>query len=184
MSDAPLPAWVGTAARAVETIAASLWLGGLVALGAFAAPAVFGIVPAPWSADAMTVVFRRFDRLALTAAAVVLACEMVRARTGSTPPDRVDRARTGTALAAAALAAVVGGWASPRIADLHAAGAIRGVDAYGVANQLAAQGAELDRVHHLAEWASQGEVVFLVGFLLLMNIPARAASVGPSVEAR
>ena len=52
--------------------AIGVWLGGLVALGAIAAPVVFAIVPMPASADAMTVVFRRFDLVAMACAAVAI----------------------------------------------------------------------------------------------------------------
>ena len=49
--------------------------GGFATLGAVVAPLVFGIVPAPASADAMTAVFRRFDSVAIVCAVVVLVAE-------------------------------------------------------------------------------------------------------------
>ena len=48
-------------------LAVAVWLGGLAALGAVAAPVVFSRVPWPSSADAMTIVFRRFDAVAMAA---------------------------------------------------------------------------------------------------------------------
>lgn len=158
---------VETALRAAATLACALWLGGLVALGAIAAPAVFGLVPAPYSGDAMTTAFRRFDRVALTCAIVVLACELAAARLANRR-ERQDLVRGGAALAAAALAAIVGAWASPRIEELHLAGALRG---------LGALGNELDRVHRLAEWAGKGQVVLLALYLVMVNRAAPAASI-------
>ena len=53
-------------ATAISTLAAAVWLGGILVLGAIVAPIVFHEVPAPTSADAMTHVFLRFDRLVRT----------------------------------------------------------------------------------------------------------------------
>ena len=66
----------------VALLAVAVWLGGLVALGAVAAPVVFSTVPWPSSADAMSIVFRRFDAVAMACAAIVLATEAVRAVAG------------------------------------------------------------------------------------------------------
>ena len=146
---------------AVASLAIALWLGGLVALGALAAPVVFAIVPLPTSADAMTVVFRRFDLLAMACAAVALGCEagggFVRAlgRSPGSGGDRarfVDHARVAATALAAAAAAVEGASVSPRIAALHAGGAIRGVSDAG---------RELARLHDLAELLGKSEVVLL-----------------------
>ena len=59
----------------VALLAVAVWLGGLTALGAVAAPVVFSTVPWPSSADAMSIVFRRFDAVAMACAAIVLATE-------------------------------------------------------------------------------------------------------------
>jgi hypothetical protein len=138
-------------------LAVAVWLGGLIALGALAAPVIFSMVPFPSSADAMTVVFRRFDLVAMTCAAVVLGTEAARALQ-SRRPTRVDRARTVLALVAAAAAVFEGVKVSPRIAALHTGGAIRGLGEGGV---------ELARLHHVAEWCGQIEVVSLVGVVVL-----------------
>jgi hypothetical protein len=152
---------------AVALLAVALWLGGLVALGAIAAPVVFSVVPLPTSADAMTVVFRRFDLLAMACAAVALGCEacsgFVRAFQGSSD-GRSERRRlvdhfrvVATALAAAA-AAFEGASVSPQIARLHAGGAIRGV---------ADAGKELGRLHDLAELLGKSQVMLLAAVVVL-----------------
>src|ERR1700733_12674178 len=110
----------------IALLAVAVWLGGAIALGAVAAPVVFSVVPWPSSADAMTIVFRRFDAVAMTCAAVVLATEAARAAGGSR--QRRDHARAFVSLLAAAAAVFEGAHVSPRIAALHAAGAVRGVD--------------------------------------------------------
>jgi hypothetical protein len=138
-------------------LAAAVWLGGLVALGAVAAPVVFSVAPWPASADAMTIVFRRFDGIAMGCAVVVLVTESMRAasRAGYA---RADVARTAVAAAAAGAAVVEGMIISPRIAALHVAGAIRGVAAGGI---------ELARFHDLAEFCGELEVALLVAFVVL-----------------
>jgi hypothetical protein len=147
----------------VSLLALALWAGGLVALGAFAAPAVFGNVPAPWSGDAMTIAFRRFDSFAIGCALVALVCEaglaMVRR-----PVERVDLARGASLAAMTVLALGQALVLSPRIASLHAAGAIRG---FGEA------GRELDIVHDRAKMA--GQIVLLLALVVVVLHVARLA---------
>src|SRR5688572_13404979 len=84
---------------AIYLLALALWLGGLVVLGAIVAPTVFRIVPAPTSADAMTVVFRRFDVIAIAAGVVALVSEALFALRGP-KPLRSDLVRALFAIAA------------------------------------------------------------------------------------
>jgi hypothetical protein len=134
-------------------LALGVWVGGMFALGAIAAPVVFGTVPAPTSADAMTIVFRRFDRVAIACVLVVLAVEaalvLAPRWTGSTRITRVDVARVGAAVVAAACAFAGGLFVSPKIEALHRAGAIRG---------LGPAGLELESAHRLAERLGSAEL--------------------------
>lgn len=141
----------------VSLLAVAVWLGGLVALGAITAPVVFSMVSMPASADAMTVVFRRFDQVAMACAALVLASEAMRAvaRVGFT---WVDHARAATGVVAAALAVYEGASVSPRIAALHAGGAIRGMGEAGI---------ELSHLHDIAELCGKTEVILLVAVVVL-----------------
>lgn len=153
-------------------MALAIWLGGIVALGACAAPIVFAKVPAPLSGDTMGAIFRRFDTVAMGCAVVVLAAEAVRslARTGKL--SLWDRLRGGASLVAAGCAAYVGLVSSPAISALHAAGVVRGVGA---------SGAELERVHHLAEILGKTEV--LVGLLLIaLHVATLPSSTRPERE--
>jgi putative copper export protein len=156
MSRAPRLA-VSRVLTIVALLAVAVWLGGLIALGAVAAPVVFSTVPWPSSADAMSIVFRRFDAVAMACAAILLATEAARA-VGGLAFSRADHARALVSLLAAAAAVVEGIKISPRIAALHAAGAIRGVDAPGV---------ELARLHDWAERCGKMELLLLSVVIVL-----------------
>lgn len=147
-------------ARVLTVLALAVWLGGLVTLGALVAPIVFGVVPAPSSADAMTLVFRRFDRVALVCAAVVALAEVIRAR-GTPSISRFDLARTSAGVLAGLLRTIEAAWVSPEIASLHHQGAVRGSGALGEA---------LERAHHLAELLAKAELALLVVFAVLLAL--------------
>ena len=144
----------------VYLLAVALWAGGLTVLGAVVAPTVFRIVPAPTSADAMTVVFGRFDGIAMTCAAVALVAEATLAVRGG-KVTRLDLVRGIAAVVAGALAIAVGAWLSPGIAALHRAGAVRGSGEPGLA---------LERLHRLAETAGKGQLLLLVVVLVLVLV--------------
>jgi hypothetical protein len=158
----------------VALLAAAMWLGGLVALGAIAAPVVFSVAPWPSSADAMTIVFRRFDGLAMACASIVVATEAVRAA-ARMPFARADIARTVVAVLGATAAVLEGTFISPRIAALHAAGAIRGVGAGGT---------EMARLHDLAEACGQAEVVLLAVYVVLQVLTLSPGDRTARVDAR
>jgi hypothetical protein len=100
----------------------------------------------------MTLVFRRFDQVAMACGAIVLASEAARA-IARVSFVRADWARVASSVAASALAIWQGEYVSPRIALLHMGGAIRGVgDA----------GAELSRLHDLAETLGKTQVLLLI----------------------
>jgi hypothetical protein len=171
--EAPARAWIRRSLSIVALLAVAVWLGGLIALGAIAAPVVFSHVSFPASADAMTLVFRRFDAVAMASAAVVLGTEAVRPAAGM-PFARPDHARALVSLLAAALAVFEGVKVSPRIADLHAAGAIRGVDAAGV---------ELARLHDLAETCGKAQLV-LLAIVVGLHVIALSSPAGASPRSR
>jgi len=141
----------------VQLLAIALWAGGLVALGAVVAPIVFRNVPAPTSADAMTLVFARFDKVTIACGAVALVMEAAFAVWGG-KATRLDVAR-GVALAVAVgLAVTVAAWLTPGIAGLHHAGAVR---------NFGPDGTELERLHKLAEALAKGELVLLLAVVVL-----------------
>lgn len=149
---------------AVALIAIAVWLGGYATLGAVVAPLVFGMVPAPWSADAMTAVFRRFDSVAIACAVVALLAEAGHALLRARPIARLDIARASLVAGAAALAIVMATVLSPHIARLHEDGAVRGSGPLGV---------ELDEVHHTAERVAKTELALLAASIALYAFALR-----------
>jgi hypothetical protein len=148
----------------VGVLAASLWLGGLLALGALVAPVVFRIVPAPSSGDAMTVVFHRFDQVSLACAAVVALAEAVRARAGGVA--RIDVARIVCAVIAAGCTLIIAVSLTPTIASLHVAGAVRAIGPLGE---------QLDRAHDWATRLAKIEALALA-ILIALHVASRGTS--------
>jgi hypothetical protein len=156
----------------VAVVFAGLWLGGMLALGAVAAPIVFGTLPAPLSGDVMTPIFRRFDRVALACAVVLVVVELVRAA-GKERIARLDLARIVAVLGAAGLVTWQALVLSPRIESLHVQGAVRGSGDLGQA---------LDATHKLVEAEARAQL-FLVVVVIALHVfgvarPAKAAVSG------
>lgn len=156
-------------ARVAYAFAVALWAGGKATLGAVVAPVVFRVVAAPASADAMTRVFRRFDRVALACALVAVLSEGV--LLFSSRVNRRGRARAGLLAAATGLASVGAAFLSPGIEALHRAGAIRGLGADGLA---------LERLHAWAERLAKAELLLLVGVLSLIVLQGTPVAVSGS----
>ncbi len=141
---------IDRAAAAVACLAAGTLAGGMIALGACAAPMVFKLTPAPFSGNAMGAAFARFDRIAIGASAVVLGAEVVRTWLArARPPAIVARVRRFAAILLAGAAAVMGIYVSPTINQLHERGVRRGEGE---------QGQLLESVHARAELLGKAEV--------------------------
>ncbi len=149
----------------IALVALTAWIGGLLTLGAIVAPIVFAAVPFALAADTMALVFARYDKLAMGAAAVVLATEAVRARTGARL-TRGQVARVVTTVVLAGMAVVEGLWITPKIAGLHAEGAVRGVGEAGLA---------LASAHAMAEQLGKGQAL-----LAVLLIALHVGTVGPA----
>ncbi len=161
---------IDRAAASVAVVAAGVLLGGLVALGACAAPTVFALVPRPLAGNAMGATFARWDRVAIGVAAVLLASELVRTWAGAKRARRLlPRIRRLTAVLAALCVAYIGSVLSPRILQLHESGVTRGEGE---------QGAELEAVHKRAELVGKFEAVLALGlaFLHVFTLPSRRES--------
>jgi hypothetical protein len=164
--------FAGRALDAIGLLALAVWLGGYATIGAVVAPLVFGRVPAPYSADAMTAVFRRFDAIAIVCAALALLVEAGHAALRARLIAKLDIARASLVGAAAVLAIYGGVVVSPHIERLHVEGAVRGSGPLGL---------ELDSVHHTAERIAKLELALLLGALALYAFrPARDASPPPA----
>jgi hypothetical protein len=152
--------WLVPAVAFVYALAVAIWAGGLAVLGAIVAPTVFRNVAAPASADAMILVFRRFDAVAMTCGVVALVAEATLAFRGGRV-TRLDVVRGIGLTIATGLAMAVGLWLAPGIAALHRDGAIRGSGESGMA---------LERLHSLAEAAGKGQLFLLLAVLALVIV--------------
>jgi hypothetical protein len=137
-------------ATGAAVLAIGLWIGGLVALGACAAPFVFQRTPAPYSGDAMGAAFARFDSITLGCAVVLLGAEATRTwASGKRGRTTVARVRRVLGVVLAAAAAYVAMACTPQIQALHAA---------GVRRNDGPQGVELERIHKTAELVGKLEL--------------------------
>lgn len=145
------------AAATIAVLAAGVWVGGMIALGACAAPFVFRLTPAPFSGDAMGAAFARFDQIAIGASVVILAGEVARTwaagRKGRSAAARVRRV---IAVIMAASAAYIGLTLTPQIIELHRSGVRRNVGDDGVM---------LERIHKRAELVGKVEVALGAGLI-------------------
>lgn len=130
-------------AASVAALCAGTLFGGLLALGACAAPMVFRLAPAPFSGNAMGAAFARWDRVAVAVSGVLLVCEVARTWAARGRSRRlVPRLRRIAAVVVGLCAVFIGTKLSPRILELHEAGARRGEGEAGM---------QLDAVHRQAE---------------------------------
>jgi hypothetical protein len=152
-------ALVDRVAASIGALAAGAWVGGMIALGACAAPFVFRLTPAPFSGDAMSSAFARFDQLALGASVLLLGAEVARTwAAGRRGGNLAARTRRALAIAMAAGAAYTGLSLTPRIIELHRQGVRQGDGELGM---------ELARVHGRAESVGKLETLFGVGLVVL-----------------
>lgn len=157
MQSSAAPRRVVVAIASIQVLALALWAGGLITLGAVVAPIVFHTVPAPTSADAMTLVFARFDRVMIVCGAVALVAEATLAVRGGRV-ERADVVRMVALVVAVGLAITIAAWLTPGIAALHEGGAVRGSGPAGL---------ELERLHGLAEALAKAELAFLLLVVVL-----------------
>lgn len=157
-------------AATVAALSAGVFVGGMVALGACAAPFVFRLTPAPFSGDAMGAAFARFGQIALGASVLILGGEVVRTwasgKRGRTIGARVRRI---AGILLAVLTAYVGLTLTPRINQMHRAGVIR---------DESPEGQALERTHKQAEMVGKVEVALgiVLVFLHVLTLPARRPS--------
>jgi uncharacterized membrane protein len=147
-------------------VASAAWVGGMLTLGALVAPVVFTMIPAPGAADAMTVVFQRFDTMALVCVAVIVASEAWRSAGAEEPVGRLDLARMAVGALGAVLVLLQALWITPAIVALHRGGAIRG---------LGPDGLSLDRIHGYAETCGKAQAAFGLVLIALHVFTVRHA---------
>ncbi len=149
--------WLDRSFASVAVIAVGVAIGGMLALGACAAPFVFSLTPAPDNGTAMGAAFARFDRIALTCSMLLLAAEVVRTVVAwGTPRTMAPRLRRVFGVLFAACTAYSGLALTPTINDLHRAGVVR---------SEGDDGARLDAIHKRAELVGKAELA--VGVILV-----------------
>ena len=141
---------IASAAEVVATVAIALWLGGVLALGAFAAPVVFQSLELDTAGAVMGTIFARFDRLVVAVAVIIIASEVVRVACEGAR-GTIARARLAIAAVLVGLALVSSLWLGPQINKLFEAGVHRGIGAAGM---------EMDRLHR---WASTAGKLAIAG---------------------
>ena len=132
-------------AAIVAAIMLGVWMGGMLALGAVAAPMVFEFTPYPFSGRAMGAAFQRFDTIAILCSVILLGCEVGRTiLTMKTPAARawLPRLRRYGAIVMALGAVYSGVRLSPGIMELHEQGARR---------NIGPEGEMLEQLHQQAE---------------------------------
>jgi hypothetical protein len=135
--------WADKTAAVVAIVAWALWLGGMIALGACAAPFVFQLTPYPFSGQAMGAAFARFDSIAITCSVIALGAEAVRTLLSSRHRQTLAvRLRRYLAMLIALGAVYTGLRLTPAILSMHND---------GVRRNVGAQGSELERIHRQAE---------------------------------
>lgn len=73
-----MPNWTWLILHFFHTLALGLWVGGIVAVGALTAPAVFGVASSrPEAGRIMASVFRRFDAVIMGCIAVLVATSVL-----------------------------------------------------------------------------------------------------------
>jgi uncharacterized membrane protein len=157
---------IDQAAVAVAVLAAGIWMGGMIALGACAAPFVFRLTPDPYSGEAMGAAFARFDQIAIGAAVIMLGAEVARTWAqgprGRSAPARVRRL---LAILMAAGAVYSGLVLTPSISGAHRAGVRQGIGP---------EGAELSQIHKRASTIGKVEIAFGVALVALHVFTLRA----------
>ena len=151
----------------LECLGLALMIGGMLALGAFVAPAVFHAFPKPEAGAVMTLIFRRYDVLLGLSAILVVLGEMISLLW---EPVRCCRWQRGIRLLITFLLAGSLGIGifstNPQIERFQHQGVQRGV---GPAGQ------QFDQLHHQSE--------SLYKFGLLLAIALLALRVGSSIPA-
>ncbi len=161
---------IDKAAVVLAVTAYGMIAGGMIALGACAAPFVFKLTPHPFSGQAMGAAFSRFDYIAVACAVIGLGAEVVRTvltlktkAAGSWWP----RVRRYAAILLALGSVYSGTQLSPQIMAFHQA---------GVRRNVGPEGDQLERVHKQAELIGK-LVVALAAALIALHVGTTS---GPS----
>lgn len=147
----------------MEFLGLALMIGGMLALGAFVAPAVFGNFPREAAGLVMTRIFRRYDAVLLVSLILVFAGETIRTVFLGSFGRWLDRVRYAVMIVLAVLTLFTVLIVHPQIESFQQAGVRRGVGEQGMA---------FDRLHRQSETLYKGGLALAVILLVLASIPA------------
>ncbi len=148
-------------ANVIEYLALSLMIGGMLALGAFVAPAIFGNLPLDEAAKVMTLIFRRYDGVMFVGLILIVFGEVVRMATSDAFSRLVHRIRYVGVVLLVCLSLFSLFVVNPKIAQFQHQGVVRGVGKAGIA---------LDQTHRQAEMLYKTELSLEVLILILLSI--------------
>jgi len=149
-----------------QLVGLALMVGGMLALGAFAAPAVFSSFPRAEAGEAMTQVFLRFDNVLLGCAVLIIAGEVGRFLGGWIETSTLGMARW------VLLAAIVG---ITLFNSLSLNPTINRLIHHPEFNQNPAVVQEFQHAHHLSEQLYKTALV--IGAMALLLSPFLGSSV-------
>ena len=135
---------VASLAETVAAVAMVAWVGGIAALGAFAARIVFRDLPRGLAAPTMSTIFRSFDGL-IVACVIVLAAAVIARLFAVGLRGRADRIALAAASALIVLGALDVGYVHPAIERMFLAG--RTLEpAFAALHKLSSRSANLEIV--------------------------------------
>lgn len=135
---------VGAVSEAVAAVAIAAWVGGIAALGAYAARIVFRDLPRGLAAPTMSTIFRSFDGLVVACLLLLAAAAIVRLFTLGLR-GRADRIALAATSALLVLGALDVGYVHPAIERMFLAG--RTLEpAFAALHKLSSRSANLEVV--------------------------------------
>lgn len=157
-SESSKRAWISVTAETVATLAVVPWLGGLIALGAIAAPEVFGRLERETAGSLMGPIFRNFDTLVIVAALVFAAAEIARVAVVGAR-GWLARVRLGAGALLVACGLISALWLGPQIGEAFDTGVRR--------DHTSDAGRAMDTAHRRAELAGKTAIILGASWLAL-----------------
>jgi Domain of unknown function (DUF4149) len=143
----------------LEHLGLAFMIGGMLALGAFVAPALFHNFPLPEAGIVMTAIFRRYDIVLAVSVAFILMGEIIHLSTVGFSKQLKDRFR----LVMVLLIAIVSFFSlvliHPKMEGYQKAGVVRGVGETGM---------QFDKLHKQSETLYKAQLILAVILLIFV----------------
>lgn len=159
-------------ANVLQHLGLALMIGGMLALGAFVAPALFANVPRLYAGKTMTLIFMRYDNVLLAGIILVVAGEVIRAAAIGIAPRLISAVRLATVVLLTAMTAYSLFVIHPPIEQYQQQGVLRGVGEAGY---------RFDQLHKQSEALYKSQLLVAVVLLVLVAVaPRRRYQTGQS----